>query len=64
MNHPFVDGNKRIGLRAADVFLLLNGFQILAHQPELVDITIRMTTGEVSRGGLLEFLRVHVAPAP
>ncbi len=64
MNHPFVDGNKRIGLRAADVFLLLNGFQILAHQSQLVNLTIRMTTGEVSRGDVFEFLRTHVAPAP
>lgn len=64
MNHPFVDGNKRIGLRAADVFLLLNGFQIVGSKTELVDLTIRMTTGEVSREDVFEFLRSHIQPGP
>lgn len=64
MNHPFVDGNKRIGLRAADVFLLLNGLQIVGTKTELVDITIQMTTGEVSREDVFEFLRSHIQPGP
>ena len=28
MNHPFVDGNKRIAFAAADTFLLMNGYYI------------------------------------
>ena len=28
MNHPFVDGNKRIGFAAADVFLRINGWRL------------------------------------
>ena len=27
-NHPFVDGNKRVGHAALEVFLLLNGFEL------------------------------------
>lgn len=30
LNHPFVDGNKRVGAMAADVFLRLNGFSLQA----------------------------------
>jgi len=37
INHPFIDGNKRIAFFAADVFLRLNGFKLhvdaqVAHQ--------------------------------
>jgi len=28
MNHPFVDGNKRVAFFAVDVFLRINGFHI------------------------------------
>lgn len=35
-NHPFVDGNKRIGHAAMEVFLLLNGLQIQASVDEHV----------------------------
>jgi death on curing protein len=28
VNHPFVDGNKRIAFAAADVFLRINGYRI------------------------------------
>jgi len=28
MNHPFVDGNKRVAFFASDVFLRLNGWQL------------------------------------
>ena len=28
MNHPFVDGNKRIAFAAADVFLRINGWRL------------------------------------
>lgn len=30
INHPFIDGNKRIAFAAADVFLRINGMQIVA----------------------------------
>ena len=30
INHPFIDGNKRVAFAAADVFLRLNGFEITA----------------------------------
>ena len=30
MNHPFVDGNKRIGHAAMETFLVMNGFEMNA----------------------------------
>lgn len=36
INHPFVDGNKRIAFAAADVFLRINGWRLQrAAQPQL-----------------------------
>jgi death on curing protein len=29
-NHPFVDGNKRVAFAVVDVFLRINGYQIVA----------------------------------
>lgn len=64
MNHPFIDGNKRIGLRAADVFLMFNGFELHGSKAELVELTIKMTLGEVTREMLVEFVRTHIRPYP
>ncbi|WP_242021869.1 type II toxin-antitoxin system death-on-curing family toxin [Microcoleus sp. FACHB-831] len=35
-NHSFVDGNKRIALAVIDVFLRLNGYKLVAPEPEAV----------------------------
>lgn len=34
MNHPFIDGNKRIGHAAMEVFLVMNGYEIDASVDE------------------------------
>ena len=36
-NHPFVDGNKRTGLAAADLFLYFNGFSLETEQEDLIE---------------------------
>ena len=40
-NHPFVDGNKRIGVHAMLVYLALNGVEINCTQAELIDVGFR-----------------------
>lgn len=48
-NHAFSDGNKRIGLLAADVFLQLNGAYIdSADEEEIFTIVIRIATHELN----------------
>jgi death-on-curing protein len=59
-NHPFVDGNKRIGHAAMEVFLLLNGYEIEATVDEQEEITIDVASGKVARTDLSEWLRAHV----
>jgi death-on-curing protein len=60
LNHPFVDGNKRLGAMAAELFLDLNGFDLVAIDEELVDVTMAVARGEVSAEALAIWLRQRV----
>ena len=48
-NHPFVDGNKRIGHLAMEMFLVLNGHELDAGVDEQERIILGLTAGELSR---------------
>ena len=37
INHPFIDGNKRVAFAAADVFLRMNGFEVTARPDDAYD---------------------------
>lgn len=58
-NHPFVDGNKRIGVHAMLVFLALNGIELEYGQEELSEIILKVASGENSYDDLLQWLLVH-----
>jgi death-on-curing protein len=60
-SHPFVDGNKRVGLLAMYVFLGLNGQEIEAEEPEVVDLMVAVASGRYSEEELAAWLRAHVA---
>lgn len=57
MNHPFVDGNKRIGHAAMEVFLLLNGYEINASVDDQEKIILGLASGEVERNEFIKWLR-------
>jgi death-on-curing protein len=59
-NHPFVDGNKRTGHAAMEVFLFLNGYEIDASVDEQERIILQLAAGELERQAFTEWLRVHV----
>jgi len=56
-NHPFIDGNKRVGAMAAELFLGLNGVDLIASDAELVGITLSMARGEMSAEALAIWIR-------
>lgn len=58
-NHPFVDGNKRIGTHVMLVFLALNGVELSYSQKELSDIILAVATGEKEYEDLLSWLLKH-----
>lgn len=56
-NHPFVDGNKRAGLMSAYTFLLLNGWELQAEEPEAVMVIRDIAGGELGEPELTAWLR-------
>lgn len=48
-NHPFIDGNKRVGHAAMETLLLLNGFEINANVEEQEKAILGLAAGEKSR---------------
>ena len=59
-NHPFVDGNKRTGHAAIEVFLVLNGYELRALVNEQERIVLQVASGELKREGFTDWLRAHV----
>jgi death-on-curing protein len=58
-NHPFVDGNKRVGAVAALVFLELNGFETRIPEVGLFDLIMGVAKGEISKSQVADFLRKY-----
>lgn len=60
-NHPFVDGNKRIGAHAVLVMLALNGVELQYRQEELSDLFLSVAAGTEDHDGILRWLLAHQA---
>jgi death-on-curing protein len=58
-NHPFIDGNKRVGAVAADVFLTLNGIRLTADEDSYADLVLAVARGETSKSAVAEFFRTN-----
>jgi death on curing protein len=60
-NHPFIDGNKRVGLHTALVFLSLNGIEIEISPDELYNQIIQMAQGKRSLKDFAGCLALHTS---
>ncbi len=60
MNHPFVDGNKRIGHAAMETFLVLNGWELVATVDDAEKTILSLAAGELSRQRLLNWVKAHL----
>ena len=58
-NHPFVDGNKRIGAHVMLVFLALNGIELQYTQTELSDIILQLAANTIQSSDLLNWILTH-----
>jgi death-on-curing protein len=56
-NHPFVDGNKRVGAAAAELFLDVNSWSFNAEDDDLEEITLAVARGEITAEALAIWLR-------
>ncbi len=62
MNHPFVDGIKRIGHAAMETFLVLNGHEIVADVDDAESIFPKLAAGDVEREQLVAWIATNLAP--
>ena len=58
-NHPFIDGNKRTGFVAAELFLRLNGYALEATDADCVLTMLGVAAGDVSEEAFAQWLRAH-----
>ena len=61
-NHPFVDGNKRVGHAATETCLILNGAEVDAPVGDQERIMLDLAAGRIDRAQLTDWLRQHVKP--
>jgi death-on-curing protein len=59
-NHPFIDGNKRVGHAALETLLVLNGKELSADADESERIILAVASGKCGRDGLIEWIRSHM----
>ena len=58
-NHPFLDGNKRVGLVALELFLRINGFRLTADNASCVVETLVLAAGERTDEQFTDWVRRH-----
>lgn len=59
-NHPFVDGNKRVALTIAGVFLAMNGFEFDASEAEAVVMIEQLASGKIEEADLAAWFADNV----
>ena len=59
MNHPFVDGNKRVAFVLMDIFLQKNGWEIVAEEEESYTLMISLASSNFSKAQLSSWLKEH-----
>jgi death-on-curing protein len=61
-NHPFVDGNKRTAFVAVELFLVLNGWVLLADDAQCVLTVLALAAGDLTEDEFAQWLRTHIQP--
>ena len=59
-NHPFVDGNKRIGTHMMLVFLKLNNVEIEYEDDELIAVILSIASGDMDDERLRKWIENHI----
>jgi death-on-curing protein len=59
-NHPFVDGNKRTAFVAVELFLALNGFELMATDADCVVNMLHLASGKLPEADFAVWIRQHL----
>jgi len=59
-NHPFVDGNKRVAFVALELFLRINGFELVADDRACLAVMLDLAAGELEEEALAEWIRARL----
>ena len=60
MNHPFVDGNKRVAVTALLVILRLNSVPVSYTQQELIALGLGIAEGRIDYDGIVVWIHTHI----
>ena len=63
MNHPFVDGNKRVGHAAMETFLMLNGYELCAEVADAETVILQLAAGRLPRADFMDWVTDHIRRA-
>jgi death on curing protein len=61
-NHPFLDGNKRTAFVAIELFLVLNGFRLVADDANCVLTMLDVAAGQITEEQFADWIERHLAP--
>ncbi|MBK8184415.1 MAG: type II toxin-antitoxin system death-on-curing family toxin [Candidatus Competibacteraceae bacterium] len=58
-NHPFIDGNKRVGFIVGILFLELNGYRFTADEAQTAQAVLALAAGTLDEASYTHFLRAN-----
>jgi len=61
-NHPFIDGNKRIGHAVLETNLVLNGFEFMVDRDEQESVILRVASGQLRRHEFIKWVTESIGP--
>lgn len=62
LNHPFVDGNKRVAHAALETFLVLNGYELAAEVDDAERTMLSLAAGKLPRDAFETWVAGHLVP--
>ncbi len=63
-NHPFIDGNKRVAFTVTELFLALNGHELVADDATCVVTILRLAEGRLSEAAFADWIRANLKRMP